>query len=644
MWFLRSFFILAALIWLPVNVASAKFPGAYTGPAKIQDMALSPGGQYIATLKQAETKYGAIKEWDIINITRSDPNAKQKPYFEENRFFYGINWISDDLLIAPGREYFRMKRRYGSREIILTINPETGKETKIFEAENGKDSFLDFKILKYNKSTREIAVIVPIGKSKILRIINADTGEARDVAVGSSKTLYWVLDDKMIPLLRFDQGKHDNVETVYRRGGKKDKWIIFNEIDTKELQVNKVAFDPDAEKFLVITRPEKAQRRGVYSWGPSDPENFDLVYEHDRFDIQEIEISRHTKDMTYAAWWEDKYERKWFDVDAQNKAFALESKLGTGKNWTIVDTSEDLNVWMIYVSAPKHPGSVQIWKPGSQSLHVFEEIRPELSVSDLSERRVVKYTAQDGLQLTGYFTPSGKGNKDKLVVIPHGGPVARDYQDWDGWAQYLSYKGFSVWQPNFRGSGGYGRAFEEKGHGEWGKKMQSDIEDGVTHLESHGMIDKTSHRGIVGASYGGYAALTAAYKTPDRYKCVVSINGLSDLPTFLEKFDHKEPYEKKAYDIWVQRMGDPKTDKSILMQASPIHNIDAMTARILLVHGERDNIVPISQSQSFATAAKSAGKKVQFQSMPKVGHNNWSERTSTNVLTDLDTFLLMCMR
>lgn len=642
----KLFFILVLLstLLLTLNTAWAKFPGAYTGPPEIRDIALSPGGDYIATLKQAKTKYGAVMEWDIIYITGTEKADQPKEYFEDKRFYYGVEWIDDDLLVAEGREYFRLKKRYGSREFILTINPETGEHKKIFEAENGKKSFLDVTILRHNKATREIAIMIPQKSSKILRIINVDTGDARNVATGSSKTLYWALDAKMKPILRFDQGKNDDIETVYRQDSK-NKWVKVEDIDTTKVEVSKVAFDAEAEKFLVITRPDNAQRTGVYSWGPAQPNDFDLVYENPKFDIQEIEISRHTRDLTYAAWWDDYYEREWFDQDAKMKAAALSAQMGGKKNWTIMDTSEDFSVWMVYVSAPQDPGSIRIWKPGKSQLHTFEKIRPDLSESDLSPRQVIRYQAMDGLSLTGYFTPAKKNNiRSGLIVIPHGGPVARDAQDWDGWAQFLSSKGFSVWQPNFRGSGGYGRAFEEKGFREWGLKMQTDIEDGVKNLESRGLISKDSARAVVGASYGGYAALTAAYKTPERYKCIISINGISDLQTFLGKFDLKDPYEKAIYDIWVKRIGEPMKDSEKISAASPIKNTSKITADILLMHGENDRIVPVSQSQRFYEVAKQNGKTVRLKTLPNVRHRGWSDRVSTNMLTDIDTFLMMCMQ
>src|SRR4029077_2261187 len=144
---------------------------------------------------------------------------------------------------------------------------------------------------------------------------------------------------------------------------------------------------------------------------------------------------------------------------------------------------------------------------------------------------VISYLARDGKELSGYLTaPAGSDPQGKLplVLLPHGGPEARDSLEFNPWVQFLVARGYAVFQPNFRGSDGFGRKFAESGYGEWGRKMQDDLTDAVKALVNLGTVDP-ARVCIVGASYGGYAALAGAALTPDVYKCAVSISGISDL-------------------------------------------------------------------------------------------------------------------
>src|SRR5262249_34265217 len=150
--------------------------------------------------------------------------------------------------------------------------------------------------------------------------------------------------------------------------------------------------------------------------------------------------------------------------------------------------------------------------------------------AELGETLIIKYAGRDGTKLPGYLTlPPGKdGKKLPLIVMPHGGPEVRDFVRYDYWAQFLTNRGYAVFQPNFRGSGGYGKAFAEAGHRQWGRRMQDDVTDGVKALIADGTADP-SRICIVGASYGGYAALAGGAFTPDLYKCVIAIAGVSDI-------------------------------------------------------------------------------------------------------------------
>ena len=223
----------------------------------------------------------------------------------------------------------------------------------------------------------------------------------------------------------------------------------------------------------------------------------------------------------------------------------------------------------------------------------------------------VSFKAQDGLALGGYLTlPNGRAARGlPLVVFPHGGPAVRDEPGFDWWAQAMASRGYAVLQVNYRGSDGFGTAFREAGFGEWGRKMQTDLSDGVRYLAAQGTIDP-ARVCIVGASYGGYAALAGATLEHGVYRCAVSVAGPSDLRHFVAWSLRRHDLSTQRY--WDRFMGAKGPDDTHLDDLSPADRIGAATPPILLIHGKDDTVVPFEQSQFMADALKRAGKPVEM--------------------------------
>jgi dipeptidyl aminopeptidase/acylaminoacyl peptidase len=270
---------------------------------------------------------------------------------------------------------------------------------------------------------------------------------------------------------------------------------------------------------------------------------------------------------------------------------------------------------------------------GLERTKLSEVLRPDVTV--------VHYAARDGTAVTGYLTTPGnapKGTKLPLVVYPHGGPELRDHLTFDPWVQYFAARGYAVFQPNFRGSDGFGRAFAASGYGEWGRKMQDDITDGVTHLATAGLVDP-ARACIVGASYGGYAALAGAALTPDLYKCAVSVSGISDLDDFIGWRRRHWGRDSEGYTYWLKAIGDPDKDEQKLREVSPLQLVDRIKVPILLIHGADDEIVPIAQSRAMKKALDKSGRSTEFIEFEKEGHSYWSDENEMLALSSIDAFL-----
>jgi dipeptidyl aminopeptidase/acylaminoacyl peptidase len=248
---------------------------------------------------------------------------------------------------------------------------------------------------------------------------------------------------------------------------------------------------------------------------------------------------------------------------------------------------------------------------------------PDAAVAPM---RMVTYTAGDGTKISGVLTlpPGREAKKLPVIIFPHGGPASRDYPGFDWWAQALASRGYAVFQPNFRGSTGYGITFQRAGHGEWGRKMQTDVSDGLAHLAREGIVD-SSRACIMGASYGGYAALAGVTLQNGLYRCAISVAGVSDVAK-MASTDISESGDNKAVVRSVRATLGVNKD---LRAVSPVNFAAQADAPILLVHGKDDVVVLYEQSRDMAGALRRAKKPVEFVTMP--GEDHWLSRSATRL-------------
>ncbi|HEY5105681.1 MAG TPA: S9 family peptidase [Caulobacteraceae bacterium] len=301
------------------------------------------------------------------------------------------------------------------------------------------------------------------------------------------------------------------------------------------------------------------------------------------------------------------------------------SRLFAGETVTLVSATGDLSRMVVFTRGPGDSGTYFLADLAAGVVRAIGWAYPTILQGDVAESRIVSYRAADGQTLQGVLTlPPGRLPKGlPLVVLPHGGPQARDYLGFDWWAQAFASRGYAVLQPNFRGSDGFGKAFRDAGFGQWGRKMQTDISDGVAALAAQGIVD-AKRACIVGGSYGGYAALAGVTVQQGLYRCAVSVGGVSDLTGMLAwdvtlygernaRMRYERPY------LGVTGPGD-----ATLRAISPLQLAGRADAPILLIWGADDTVVPIDQSRDMRSALQHAGKTVEALELPHEDH--WLSR------------------
>jgi dipeptidyl aminopeptidase/acylaminoacyl peptidase len=282
--------------------------------------------------------------------------------------------------------------------------------------------------------------------------------------------------------------------------------------------------------------------------------------------------------------------------------------------------TEDEMLYLISVSSDTDPGTSYLFDRKTKKTTFQYRPRPKINPEDMSPMTPVTYKSLDGLEIPAYLTtPKGLEAKNlPAVLLVHGGPWARDYWGFNGYAQFLANRGYAVLSMNFRGSTGYGKSFLNAGDGEWGRKMQDDVTAGARYLTEQGIADKDKIA-IMGGSYGGYAALAGVTFTPDEYAAGISIVGPSNLITLLESIPaYWESFRKVMYS----RMADLETEegKAWFYERSPLNHADKIKVPLLVVQGANDPRVKQAESDQIVVAMRELNLPVEYLVAPDEGH------------------------
>jgi dipeptidyl aminopeptidase/acylaminoacyl peptidase len=311
-----------------------------------------------------------------------------------------------------------------------------------------------------------------------------------------------------------------------------------------------------------------------------------------------------------------------------------------GFAFDFVSTTADENLQIVVAYSDIEPGATYLYDRKKATVTALFRSRPNLPSEHLATRTPVHYAARDGLRIDGYLTvPKGVAPKAvPAIVLPHGGPWARDSWGFDDLAQFLANRGYIVLQPNFRASTGYGKRFLNLGNRQWGTgTMQHDLTDGAKWLASQGLT-RTETICIMGGSYGGYATLAGLAFTPDVFRCGVDVVGPSSLITLLDSIP---PYWAPLKKMFHTRMGDESVPKERqqLIEQSPLHSAAKIDDPLLIIQGANDPRVKKAESDQMVAALRDLGRNVEYVLAPDEGHGFAGRENRIAMFAIIERFL-----
>jgi dipeptidyl aminopeptidase/acylaminoacyl peptidase len=460
--------------------------------------------------------------------------------------------------------------------------------------------------------------------------VNVRTGGLSRVDFGAWYIRGYIVDQqgnvRLRTILRNDDG---SVEI--RKAGRR-AWDIHQAFSrAKGAHWTPIAFAADPN-ILYIGFASKQGRSVIHEYHVATKTIGRRILENDRVDVDGLVLDH-----------EDAVVGADFTLHAPRVAYLKEPYISLQKKLDlrfpdtrnyIRSTNKARDRFVVFSTAPTRPGTFGLMLEGSNEkwIEVGRQY-PGLSLEDLRPMTPITYRARDGLEIPGYITkPAGPGPWP-MVVMPHGGPNVRDTQSFQFEVQFMASRGYAVFQPNFRGSSGYGFGFERAGHGEWGLAMQDDIADGA-----RAMIDQNiaiaNRICIVGWSYGGYAALMGVIRTPNLYRCAVAGAAITDLDKLLRE---RGQYLFESNND--PRIGSRWRDQNKMRDTSPVNNTDAISVPVLLVHGEKDRIVPIEHSELMAKQLRRDGVSHKFLRLSGGDHARSNPENRLRYLKALEAFL-----
>ena len=548
-----------------------------------------------------------------------------------------IKWVNEDWLIAGIGQAMHVEGQLwyvtrtariaadGTKVEILLKNDALGQNASdvLWTAKDGSPRIL----LAYQKS-------IYLGEDFWPAVVEVDVSTGRSKRVLRSRTGvmdYYADPDGVVRLAEY----YDDRRRKGRLLARQNNGDTFHAVEEASYRDDEFLTIPAifmADPAKAIVYGDKEGFTAAYEYDLANMKLGKKLFSVDGHDIDTIVPDKNGRSMAGVHYTDTARRTHWFDPELAEIQSEVQKAVGDKRSVQIVSMNNDHSIFIIHVGSTDHPGYYYYYALASGKMALLGKVAEKLGDQRLAPVKTITYKARDGLGVQAVLTlPKHLEAKNlPLILMPHGGPHARDYESWDWIAQFLASRGYAVIQPNYRGSSGYGSAFVEKSKGQWGLKMQDDLNDAVDWMVQQGMAD-AKRVCIVGGSYGGYAALRGAQRDGERYRCAISFAGVSDLTAIL-RYDRRFLQGNAHSDYW-------KSEISDLKDVSPITFPEQFSTPVLLIHGKKDLRVPVQQSREMAEQLDKAGKKFRYVEQKEADHHFSREADRVEFLKEVDAFL-----
>lgn len=620
--------LLAAAGFFAASVGAESYPVEAFGTLPLlEDPLLSPTGMHMAARMNVEGKPVV----GIVNLQNRDQGMKLIRIGEHRVRWY--RWAGPDRLLIS----LRMKATidgfdgYASRLVVYELS--TGKATYL-----GYDSqgIAGDRVIHVEKDGSSALLSLERSAFSYPAVYQADlaTGKMTKVVEPTAPILEWYADPQ--GRVRAGMGYEGGHIRLYSRepGDSFFRHVAGIREEEFEGEIDLIRIPSAGESSYAVTN-QKTGRFGLYEFDWKTGAIGKTVFEHPAVDIDDFTLLEDGSGIEAVYYTDDRPRVVWFDPVLKAIQGEIDEAL-PGRMNRISSASADRTKVIVRTTSDSDAGAYFLYDRPLEQMSRIATPYEALKGKPLAKVTSVSYKARDGLEIPAYLTlPAGVDAKGlPLVILPHGGPYARDVLGFDYMAQFVANRGYAILQPNFRGSTGYGKEFLEKGFGQWGRAMQDDLTDGVQWLARDGTIDP-KRVCIAGGSYGGYAALMGSILTPELYRCAISWAGVTDLDEMMQQ--DKMQLLPTRYRRWHARVHG--ADKQDLDEVSPVKLAERVAIPVLVMHGTEDDNVPIRQGRIFNKAAQKAGRPIEYIEFEGAGHQIETTADRIKFLTAVEAFL-----
>lgn len=613
---------------------------SFSNLPQFENPKLSPGGLRIAFLENADIDDG------VTLLSTVDLQTGEQTYLlqsdNEKVKINWYRWVNDKTLAISARYESRERnvKYYQTRLYAMDYN-DSGEKARLLIKPRGASQdranlsqFQDNVIDWLPNDPEHIMVAIDLDRALLPSVyrLNVYTTRLSRIEKGKRKIRDWLTDKqgnlRVGVTLDYEDGER---EILVRRKPDSDDWdSIFSYNTMTESGIYPVGFGLDPN--LLYYKAYHNDKLALFTWNLTDDSKTQVFADPD-YDVSGgLIYSPKTQDAIGVYHANSELGRIYWDERfvALHKGF--DQAFPDTDNY-LISLDQQENSYILYSENDYTPGSYYIGNRENRSLGLLFDTYPSLMQTDvLTQHQKVTYTARDGTVIEGYLTlPKNKGEGPVPTILhPHGGPGARDFGGFDYWTSFLSNRGYAVFRPNFRGSTGYGYEFARSQMQSWGMAMQDDLTDATHWLIEQGIADPEKVC-IVGASYGGYAALMATVKTPDLFACSVSFAGVSNLRQLVSssrRFVNKEFVKNQI-----------GSDSDDLEARSPYYAVERIKTPILLVHGDEDRVVDVRQSRMMADELEDHDKDFEYIELESGDHYLSIQRNRHRFFTAVDEFL-----